>query len=807
MANFKGFALLITLIFSNVFLIYAQKSHYVLFLFIKDQQNRQALPGTVVKIGSTILLTDDKGMVTISHATFNNFHAVISHTGYQELEIHFFPKQAIEKDTLFLSATSSQLQQVTVKGYKMKSGINELAPATTLSASDLDKSRGSQLAKILEEIPGLNMLQTGNTIGKPVIDGLYGNRVLVINNGVKLEGQQWGVEHAPEIDPSIAQKITVVKGADGVRYGAEALGGAILLDPPPLPFNDPSLHGEIALNGISNGRGGSGSAVLSSSFKGLPALAWRLQGSYNKSGNFSAKDYFLENTGMEQKNFSGALGYQGSRYGGQVFFSQYQTSLGIFIGSDIGSVSDLYARIHATGPFQKGTFSYDYQAPYQTVKHQLLKGNLYYNMPDGSHFELNYNLQKDFRNEYDKRRSTRATIPITDLQLTTNTLEGSWQKIFAGKWHSTAGVSFRAQSNYNDTIILANPTIPNYSANSAGIFGIERLMLNKKVTLEAGMRFDYQAFNAAGKRYLYLYYDKDGNIVPNTEVPYRHDTLSLHGGYHDYGGDRKFKSFSFITGALWRPNKQWLVRSNLGLAWRAPNPEELYSYGLHQSVSAIEYGDSTLKSEQGYKWITTISRAGSRFDFNANIYFQYIRNYIYLNPTDSFEQTITGSYPVFRYLQTNAYLKGIDLDAKYRFGNGGKLFEYEMKASLLRAVDHSKGTYLPSIPADRYTNSLQWNLPQTAKRNENYLQLNFLYVTRQKRYKPNSDFLDPPPPYGLWNLTAGTKLLFNDGTKSLTFNISVDNLFNIAYRDYMNRFRYYTEDIGRNIQLHAIFRF
>lgn len=806
MVKHKAIIMLIIITF-QVLVVHAQKPTYTLSLVIMDQQHKNALPGAQVSIGATQVLADENGLVRITRPDFKNFHAVITHTGYNELDIHFYPKQPIEKDTIYLSTTGGQLQQVTVKGYRVTNGVNAIAPATILTPKDLDKSRGANLAKILEAIPGLNILQTGNTIGKPVIDGLYGNRVLVISNGVKLEGQQWGVEHAPEIDPSIAHQITVVKGADAVRYGAEALGGAILLDPPPLPFNDPALHGELALNGVSNGRGGSGSAVISSSLKGVPALAWRLQGSYNKLGNFRAKDYFLENTGMEQKSFSAALGYQGSRFGGQVFFSQYQTSLGIFIGSDIGSVADLYARIHATGPFKEGNFSYDYSAPYQKIKHQLLKGSLYYDGHDGSRFEVKYNLQKDFRNEYDKRRSTRATIPITDLHLTTNTLEASWQKVFSNKWHSTAGISFRAQSNYNDTITLANPVIPNYSANSIGLFGIERWTINKKIEIEAGMRFDYQAFNAAGKRYLYLYYDKDGNVVPNTEVPYRHDTLRLHGGYHDYGGDRKFKSFSFITGALWHPGGNWLVRSNLGLAWRAPNPEELYSYGLHQSVSAIEYGDSTLKSEQGYKWISTFSKSTHRFDLNANIYFQYIRNYIYLNPTDSFEQTVTGSYPVFRYLQTHAFLKGLDLDARYRFGNEGKLFQYELKASILRAYDLTKEAYLPFIPADRYTNSLQWNIPSTQKMTENYLQINYLYVTRQKRYEPNSDFLDPPAPYGLWGLSAGTRWLFKNADRSLTFNISVDNLFNIAYRDYMNRFRYYTEDIGRNFQLHAIFRF
>lgn len=809
MAKNKGrfYLFIVLLSHLSILSIYGQDTNYQLTLTIKDQTTRQNLPGAVIKIGTKDWLADNNGVLKINRQTLKGFHVSITHTGYNALEIHFFPKKAVEQDTIYLFSTEGQLQQVTVNGHRFTHGLSAVSSATTLRDKDLDKSRGGDLAKILEQVPGLTTLQTGNTIGKPVIDGLYGNRVLVINNGVKLEGQQWGIEHAPEIDPSIARQITVVKGADGVRYGAEALGGAVLLDPPPLPFNDPALHGEIALNGASNGRGGSGSALLSSSFKGLPALAWRLQGSYKKLGNFKARDYFLENTATVQKNFSAALGYQGTGYGGQVFFSQYQTGLGIFIGSDIGSVADLYARIHATGPFDKGKFSYTYTAPYQTVKHQLLKGNAYYNTRDGSHFEIKYNLQKDFRREYDKRRSTRATIPITDLVLTTNTLEGSWQKIFGGKWHTTAGVSFKAQSNYNDTITLANPVIPNYSANSVGIYGIEKLTLSKKVELEAGARFDYQGFNAAGKRYVYKYYDDDGHVVPNAAVPYYDGHLTLHGGYHHYGGDRTFKSVSFITGALWQPDDTWQLRSNLGLAWRGPNPEELYSFGLHQSISAIVYGDSTLKSEQGYKWINSITKSGANFNLNASLYFQYIKNYIYLNPTGLFEQTVTGVYPVFDYMQTNAFLKGIDLDGKYRFGKQGRLFEYELKASILRAYNLTEDKYLPVIPADRYTNSLQWNIPASGKMTENYLQVNYLYVTRQNRYEPGSDYLAPPDPYGLWGIAAGTRLPLGGGTKSLTINVSVDNLLNLSYRDYMNHFRYYSDDIGRNIQLRAILRF
>lgn len=789
----------------------AQQKNYTLCLYVRDASSHQPLAGTELNVGTSKYTADDSGKIILNFPVSKNFHARFFFPGYHTLDVHFYPENPVEADTVFLERGEGMLKEVTVTGYRVTNGVNEVAPATVLTQGDLDKTRGESLAHLLQTIPGVNMLQTGNTIAKPVVDGLYGNRVLVINNGVRQEGQQWGVEHAPEVDPNIAGNITVVKGADAVRYGAEALGGVILLDPAALPYNNPALHGEVNANGVSNGRGGSGSAMLNSSVKGVPGLAWRIQGSYLKLGNYEAKDYFLENTGTEQKNFSGTVGYQGKHFGGQFFYSHFQTSLGIFLGADNGSLADWLARSQATGPFVRGDFSYKYVAPYQTVKHQLFKAGVYYNTDDGSRFEVNYNLQIDHRQEYEVRRASRSTIPINDWILHTNTLEGTWQKTFANKWHTMAGINLRAQGNYNDTITLSNPFIPNYSANSVGVYGIERYTVNDKFDLEAGARLDYQHFNAAGQRYLYQYYDSLGNVIPYEKVPYYDNVdsprLTLHGGYQQYGGDRKFPAFSFITGGLWKVTDLWNIRSNLGLAWRAPNPEELYAQGLDQGSMAYEYGDSTLKSEQGYKWITTFTKAGNRFSFYANIYFQYIRNYIFRNPTDSFVRTITGFYPLFRYEQTNAFFKGLDFDGKYNFGNDAKLFQYELKASLVRAYDLTKDTFLPAIPADRYTNSLQWNIPSSKKMTDNFLQLSYLYVTRQTRYKLNSDFLPPPAAYGLWSIAGGTKFLLGDGSKSLTIDLSVDNLFNIAYKDYLNRWRYVAEDIGRNIQLHAIFRF
>ncbi len=102
---------------------------------------------------------------------------------------------------------------------------------------------GESLGESLKDITGVTVLNTGSSISKPVIHGLYGNRIVILNNGVRQEGQQWGSEHAPEIDPLIGRKLEVVKGASTVRYGPDAIAGVILVDPEALPYGQESSGG------------------------------------------------------------------------------------------------------------------------------------------------------------------------------------------------------------------------------------------------------------------------------------------------------------------------------------------------------------------------------------------------------------------------------------------------------------------------------------------------------------------------------------------------------------------------------------
>lgn len=708
------------------------------------------------------------------------------------------------------------LMTIKVHAFRSADNRSRIQIVDTLNAWQLESRHGGTLGHILSAIPGVSMVQTGQHITKPMIGGLYGDRIAIVQQGTKLAGQSWGGEHGIELDPNIAGSFAVIKGAAGLRYGTGAMGGVVIVNPPPLPFGDSGISGQVNLDGASNGRGGNGSVLLEGSTGIGSPFAWQLQASYKQLGNGRSRHYFLENSGMRSGNLSAALGYRKGRLNVSSYYSHFSTKEGIFLGSVIGSMADLLARLDAKGPFDPGSFAYSIEAPYQTVLHDLANLKLNYHLGQNQKLELSYHYQVDHRQEYAKRRSTRATVPVTDLRLKTQDLQGIWAAHFNNGWFVESGLALNAQQNYNDTITLSNPVVPNFSQNAAGVFARARWQ-PAKVSWELGLRYDYLSFDAASRRYLYRYYNKEGEIVPNYEVPDYPEPLTAKGGYVFFGGHRNFQHLSFIAGASWHSAHQWHFQSNLGLAWRPPNANELFSYGLHQSVSAIEYGDSTLKGEKGWKWISAVQHHDDRFDFEADLYFHYLTDYTYLMPTGRLESTNTGHYPVFNYQQTDAGFMGLDILFNYHFGGVQKPFVYGFKGAWVRAEDLTNKKFLPMIPSDRYTQYFNWQFHPKGRRNSTWFTgIQYALTTHQKRYESASDFAPPPAGYGLWEWQVGTSWTLKKRRdvvqkekepSTMSVRLVVDNLFNKSYRNYLNRFRYYGDELGRNVQLHLSYQF
>ena len=273
--------------------------------------------------------------------------------------------------------------------------------------------------------------------------------------------------------------------------------------------------------------------------------------------------------------------------------------------------------------------------------------------------------------------------------------------------------------------------------------------------------------------------------------------------------------FSASLGASFFITEDFNIRSNVGTAWRPPNISELYSQGLHHGAAAIEEGNQSLQSEKAVKWITSFQVHQQKLFLEISPYWNYIQNYIYLKPTD-IRLTIRGAFPVFEYIQTNAHFWGVDADVKYHILE--ELF-WNSKLSFLRASDAKYQQDLVWIPPNRLENGLTFEKKQWGELEDTYISFSFAYIFQQHlapqaiddienipdNTDENFDFMEAPPAYGLFKLALGTVFPFKN--QSLSLHVSIDNLLNTAYRDYMNRFRYYADAVGRNVTVRLKYSF
>lgn len=741
---------------------------------ITDSDTGLPLSGVTINAypGSFQVISNEHGYFLLERlCPETNYKIIASSIGFDSITVEATPGDGRLLEIILHHGTV-KLHDVEVVGHGRRTATAN--PVTTLSSETIAEGRGGTLAGLFDALPGVNMLQTGSTIAKPVINGMHSNRILVLNNGIRQEGQQWGSEHAPEIDPFAAGDFKLIKGAEGVRYGADAIGGVILASPPPMPI-DPHLSGELHTIYNTNGRSGTLSGMMQSAVARIKGLSWRVQGTAKRSGNTRTADYYLGNTGMSEANLSGAIQYSRGSTLLEAYYSRFQTSLGILASAHAGSVEDIEARIAAGRPLENYAFDYEISSPRQQIVHDLGKLRWHRDYTNGSWMDIQYGIQRNHRQEYDLRRGDRDALPMLDMVLTTQTLDAGYRSGRTGGWESQLGTNLALQINNNVPGTLNTPLIPNYDSFSAGVFAIERLV-TEKGELEAGLRYDFKTFDAAG-------YDS------NQEY---------------YGGYRQFHNISGSLGGVLRLWDNWQLRSNVGLAWRAPNANELYSSGLHHGAALYEIGDPDLKSEQSFKWIVSPSYARNRLTVNVDVYAQYIRHYIYAQPSaGEFIRSIRGTFPVFRYGQTDAGFWGIDLDAEYQLPSG---FSYHLGASLIRARDITQDSYLPYIPADRIDHHLRWEIPlKSGKFSNSYLKLGHRAVLRQARYEEGSDYAPPPPAYQLFSFHGGTRLAL--GHREVDISLSATNLFNTQYREYMNRFRYFSHDMGRNVSIRLAYLF
>lgn len=748
----------------------------LLFLFsvLKAQDCSLQIKGKVVdehdnsalELASVVLVDQQLAVYTNTDGSFElndicpgSYHIAFSHLSCETKHLYL----QLNSDTTIvfrLEHHDEILESVTVLRHKEYLGNS--SATSSLQGEVLSAKMGENLGSILSSISGVSAIETGAGVSKPMIHGLYGNRVEILQNGVALQSQQWGNEHAPEVDPFSLQKITVVKGAGALKYGTRAMGGAILLQNEIMP-TDPHLHGNLMFAGFSNGLRMSLAANLEGGIKKNSYFSWRVQGSYSKSGDNRAASYFLTNTAREEQGFNVQMAYTRNKFTTQIHYSFFRTQLGILRGSHIGNLSDLEEAFQREEPFYTAdNIQFRIDRPFQEVYHNTLKINHLQNLSKGA-LNLVYAFQSNARSEYDIRRtSTQASLAL-------NLLSQEFQTYYSnskGKFKYELGSQFQSKVNFNSPDLNVKPLIPNYRKQILALYSVQELLL-KKLHFEFGARYEYQNM-------LVRFYE-DKSLISNRHL---------------------FNNIAVNVGFATNSTTGFTYRFNLSYVQRAPEINELYSNGLHHGAAAIERGNPNFQKEnlwsfnQGFTYVKS-----DLFLIEVNPYFQFFQNYIQLKPQDQIELSIRGAFPVFNYEASKAMLLGFDFAMQTQVQ---KNLYWNIKAAIVRGKDLDAMENISFMPADYLENSLSYDFAFNSKLKELNIGLNGTYTWQQIRV-PVFDFVDAPNGYFLLGAQIATK--FSLKHLGLQLQLEAQNLLNKSYRNYLNRYRYFADDLGVNIAL------
>ena len=744
----------------TIFQANAQKCNLVLSGVVMDASNNAPLEKAVVEIKELGIkfITDIEGHYHFYNLCKGSYTIVVNHMSCDSIKYKFTIQQNIIQN-FKLPHAINELENVIVNA---KRDLNLNSIKEVLSSKIVDATRGQSLGEVLSRANGVTVLQTGSTIFKPVIHGLHSQRVLLINNGVRLESQQWGSDHAPEIDPFIAEKFTVIKGPGALKYGNDAIAGAVLIEPKALP-KQAQTNAEFNTGYFSNNRQYVVNGMIESSPLKFPELSYRIQATYKKGGNARTPNYWLHNTGLQEFNYSGAVGLRKEKYNTELFVSSFNTDLGIFIGSHVGNLSDLQNAITASKPTQNiDAFSYAIGRPKQNVQHYTVKSKSQFYLPNNNKLNLLVSYQKNLRKEFD--RAMLSNRPELDLDISTTMADVNFESGPTKKISSNIGVVAMLQEN-----VWAGSRffVPNFRTQNIAVYSIHNYNVNNWM-FDAGARFDY--------RHLRTYRNKSDSIT---------------------AANRAWGNASGTLGATYKitPNFKWLI--NGAYAWRAPQVNELYVNGLHHGTSSFEIGNANLRSEKAFNISTQLKyQTDSSWQFDLSMYNNFIHDFINLIPSVPATLTLRGAYPTFRYVQRNAVLRGIDLSVHKTLNRS---FMAGAKTALLWAKNSDAKEWIIQMPSNRIEGDITYSfankiLPNAA------IELRYMHIMEQTRVPVSiADYIPPPNAYSLLNLDFSSDVAV--GKKQISVGLTVVNLLNQTYRDYMNRFRYFNDEPGRSINL------
>lgn len=678
------------------------------------------------------------------------------------------------------------LEEVVVLGSD-KAYVRMSAPQNLIriDKSFLEEHYAASLMQSLERIPGVKAMSIGSGQSKPAIRGLGFNRMIVAENGVKHEGQQWGEDHGLEIDQFAADEIEIIKGPGSLLYGSDAIGGVINLRNRSLPAE--TFGGDVRLFGRTNNESAGLSVRLEgrkNGFFGKAGLTLVDYADYKVPADsiqyhsyfIRLKDRRLRNTAGRERNAGATLGYVSEQFKSDLYISDVFTESGFF--------ADAHGLEVRLSDIDYDSSPRDTDLPRHWVNHLKVVNTSVWQL---GRFALEENLsyQNNARKELSEPVS-HGYMPIPPNSLERKFDKDTWTanvrlKFSAAEKHSLqAGLALEQQNNRRGGWGFI---IPDFGTASAGGYLYERYHVSGDLILSAGMRFDRITTRIEAYRDWYQTPGADG--VPE----YKERSAAL---------KRTFGSFTWLAGINYSAGS-WNLKANAGKSFRVPTAKELGADGVNYHIFRYERGNPDLSPEESWQLDAGVNWRNDFLTVLIDPYLNYFPNYIYLNPTADYYEGLQMYY----YAQSRVIRYGFEAELNCGFSPN---FELGLKGEYLFARQLSgdkKGYTLPFSPPwsaeveARYMPRARWSGA------DGYLALSCEIVGGQNEIVPPEN---PTKGYRTLNLSAGRSLGW--GKRLLRLSLRGENLLDTKYYRHTSYYRLIdVPEPGRNFSLMLGFTF
>ena len=750
---------------------------YTLTGKILDRASGKALPGASIYLPEikkgTIADADGKFKLQLEAGS----HVIeISYVGYATDVENIILQKNTDINFTLISSVLEGGNVIVTSFLRATSTRRTPTPVTIIKKEELFRGVSTNLIDALSKVPGVSQVTTGPAISKPIIRGLGYNRVVVMNDGIRQEGQQWGDEHGIEIDEYNVSRIEVLKVPASLIYGSDALAGVINIISN-VPVSAGVVKGNYISNYQTNNKLFGNHFDISGNKKGF---LWGFNLSQKDAGDYKNKfDGLVFNSRFLERNGGGYIGLDKNWGYSQLSFSNFYQNLGIIEGdrSDDGQflmMKNVNGKAEEMIVGAEESKSFSPHVPMQKIQHT--KFTLDNNVKLGNdRLKATFGLQRNQRMEFGNVLDVNEKELYFDLSTFNYAIQ--YLKEEKNNWKNTYGVNGMQQKNTNKG---EDALVPDYTSFDIGAFYYTQKR-TESTSWSGGFRYDQKWMNYFNPAQFYC--------------PTGMACIAL---YDPKETNKQFNNISGALGVAHDINEQLTIKFNIARGFRAPNMAELASFGAHEGTNRFEYGNESLKSEKSLQFDAALEWNNEHMSIAGNVFYNTVNDYI-------FYQKLTGRFGgdsiivdngndlyAFAFKQKDAHLYGAELNIDLH-PHPLDWLHVENSVSLLRgqfkeALDGSKN--LPGIPSARWLSEVRIELFKKVNSIKNSfitLQLDNVFAQKNPFLGYNTE--TKTPSYQLINLGFSTQVQQKNKT---LFSISLvgQNMADIAYQNHLNRLKY-----------------